>query len=170
MAGESAEIREAVRRLSGVHKDQVTLIECTVDSVDMTTRTCAATTVNGTSEMDIENIQIMPGVSDGFILKPKVGSTIFVAYSNRNLPFVQMFSEIDAVYLICDNVLVNDGSYGGLIKIVDLTGKLNSMVSQLQTELGKIAIGITAAGGSYTPGTISEFNKGDYENTKFTHG
>ena len=67
-------------------------------------------------------------------------------------------------------IKLNDGSYGGLIRIADLTAKNNNLVSQVQAELTKIATGIASAGGTYTPGTLSTFNQSDYENTNVKHG
>lgn len=167
---DEAAIRKAVQKLAGVSNNMAKIVAATVTSVDMVTRTCAVTTITGKSEIDISAVQIMPDVSDGFILVPAVGSLVYIAYSIKNLPFIQMFSEIDRVILICDNVQVNDGSYGGLIKIIDQTSKLNNLVNQLTAELVKIEAGIVAAGGTYTPGTLDQFNKTDYENTMFKHG
>lgn len=167
---DEATIKKAIQKLSGVTTDAARMVAATVVSVDINSRTCAVTTITGKSEIDILNVQLMPSVSDGFILVPTVGSMVYIGYSIRNLPFVHMFSGIDKVLLICNDVVVNDGSFGGLIKIIEQTSKLNNLVSQLTTELGKIATGIAAGGGSYTPGTLDQFNKSDYENTMFTHG
>jgi alanyl-tRNA synthetase len=168
--GAEADIRDAIQKLSGATNDHTRLVACTVVSVDMNSRTCTGTTITGTSEIDIDNIQIMPGVSDGFILIPAVGSMVYVAYSRRNLPFIAMFAEVDKVLLICDNVVVNDGSFGGLVKITELTSKLNNLVSKVQQELVKIQTAGVSVGMTYTPGTLDQFQKSDYENTKFKHG
>jgi hypothetical protein len=141
-----------------------------VNSVDIPNRQCAVTTITGKSEIDIPNVQLMAGTNDGFMLIPSVDSMVYVVYSRRNLPFVIMFSQIDSVFLICDNVVVNDGSYGGMVQIINLTSKLNNLVAQLQSQLTAIATGVAEGGGSYAPGTISQFNKSDYENTEFKHG
>lgn len=67
-------------------------------------------------------------------------------------------------------IQLNDGSYGGLTEINNLTAKLNNLVAQTQTELGKIMAAITALSGAYAMGTLSTFSTTDYENTDITHG
>ena len=100
-------------------------------------------------------------------------------YTKRFSPFICQFSEINKVLIITGDTIVeikdgkvtfNDGSYGGLVRVEDLTSKLNDMVRLINIELNKIRIGITAGGGSYSPTNLQNFNKSDYENDKIIQG
>ena len=78
-------------------------------------------------------------------------------------------------------VAINTGSNGGVIKIKELTDKLNKLVGEVDdlrskynehTHLGEAAGGLavtTAPTSSTKLSSITEFNKNDYENTKFKH-
>lgn len=178
-------IEEAIQKLSGTYlKDIVAIVQCTVNSVDKDALTCDCTPLSDVT--DIPGVQLSAEVSDGFVVFPAVGSTVYVALTTRNNAFLLIPSDLDSVEISIPNgtspetwttltlsnsgIQMNDGSYGGLIEIANLVTKLNNLVLQLQTQLSLIATGIAGAGGSYTPGTLSTFNKTDFENTLITHG
>lgn len=179
MAGDR-KISEALQTLAGVKDfDNVKLVKCEVISVDENKRTCNVTTTGGVVDFDINDVSLMASIDDGLLVIPTVGSDVNVCYNSKNIKFICQFSEINKVLIIIGDTTVevkdgsvkfNDGSFDGLIKISDLTSKLNDMVSKVNVELGKIQTGIIAGGGSYTPTSLSNFNKSDYENTKITHG
>lgn len=178
------EIEESIQKLAGTYqKDIVSLKLCTVTSVDKESRTCECTPISGNADTTIPKVRLMAEANDGFLVLPKAGSTVMVALSSRGYAYVFMYSDIDEVNItigeagnytsfdIKDGLQqFNDGSFGGMVKIVALTTKLNNLITQLTAQLGLIATGIAAGGGSYTPGTLSTFNKIDYENIKITHG
>lgn len=169
----------AVQKMAGVFKtDKSYYIVASVKSVE--DNTCTVTFVSGENESEVSGVLLQAEVCDGLLIKPKVGSNVLVCLSIYNPPYIAMFSDIDEFYLqVGDSALtitndgkikLNDGSFDGLIKISDLTTKLNNMVTAINVELGKIQAGIIAAGGSYTPTNLNDFNKSDYENTKVLHG
>jgi hypothetical protein len=162
MGQESTDIREAIRSLAG--SEDLSLFEsriCVVSNVNLTNRTCDCTPVNG----DAEFIDVLLSVNKdkGFVLIPSNGSMVAVTQLNESDAFISMVSEIDGMLLNGDNA-------GGLIKIVDLTTKLNLFVSQTQAQLALISTAIAGVGGAYTPGTLSTFNKTNYENLIVKHG
>lgn len=173
-------IKEAVMHLAGTHgKDEMSLVVCEVVSVNEAARTCDVVTITGRSEYSIDDVCLMATVDDGILIIPVVNSTVLVIHNKRDVKFIAQFSEIEKVLIITGNttleikdgsIKLNDGSYNGLVRVDDLTTKLNNMVTAINIELGKIQTGIAAAGGSYAPATLNQFNKSDYENTKITHG
>lgn len=179
MAGDR-KINEAVQTLAGVNNfDNVKLVKCEVISVDENKRTCNVTTSGGVADFDINDVSLMASIDDGLLVIPAVGSDAIVCYNSKNVKYICQFSEINKVLIIIGDttaevkdgsIKFNDGSFDGLVKISDLTSKLNDMVTKINVELGKIQTGIIAGGGSYTPTSLSNFNKSDYENTKITHG
>ncbi len=164
MKSKQRSIEIAVQKLAGTYlKDIVSILSCTVDSVDADNRVCDCTPIGGDATTSIPGVQLCAENNNGLVVFPKVGSTVIVAQSIRNNTFVMMFSDVDAIQFM-------DGTFGGLVKIIDLTTKLNNLKTEVQAELVKIQTAITALGGAYVPGTLSAFSKADYENTLVKHG
>jgi hypothetical protein len=202
------QIIESIQRMAGtLLKDNVSVFAATVDSVNEEKRTCTVTSVTGQGAMTVENVQLMASVDDGFLLIPVVDSNVIVAYSTYNKPFIALFSGIEKVLLVAgennasiqvdaDGLLfeiadtkikisdgeikLNDGSMGGLVKVIQLTQKLNNLenkVNQLITAYNShVHTGVTTGPGSsaITPstvsGTLTPTNRGDIENEKIVHG
>lgn len=180
------ELRLAIEKLAGTHlKDVVSMLVCTVDSVDKDNQTCDCSPISGDAATSLPGVLLMAENDDGLVVFPAVDSTVVVALSTRNDAYVFMYSEIDELLITISNgegakatkynikagsQQFNDGSFGGLVKITQLTTKLNNLITQLKAQLDLIATGIAAGGGSYSPGTLSQFSKTDYENDKIKHG
>jgi hypothetical protein len=137
-------IEEAVRKLAGTQfRDNVTVVQATVVSYDIPSRTCYCTPISGEAVTDLPNVQLMAEVDDGILLLPTVGSTVFVVYSTHHAPFIALFSEVDQIILISGGAQIkisntglvqfNDGTYGGLIQIAQLITKLNNLEKDLNT-------------------------------------
>jgi hypothetical protein len=186
----SRAIQEAVQKLAGVQlRDEVYLVQCTVDSVDISKRSCTCTSVTGDAIGEIPDVQLMAAVDDGFLLVPAVGSTVFVTYSKRHSPVILLFSQLDQVLLVTGDSTVtlkngllqfNDGSYGGLIKINDLVSKINNLENLLNDLVSKYNThthtGVSTGGGTSGPTATQEASSltptktSDIENSLITHG
>lgn len=184
------DIQEAVQKLAGTHlRDNIELVQCTVASVDLSTRTCDCTPISGVAVTDIPNVQLMAEVDDGFLIIPTVGSTVFVLHSTRHAPYIELFSQIDGVMVIVGNVqlVINgsgiqlgDGSFGGLIQIQQLVEKLNNLENAVTSHIAKFNThthaGVQAgAGTTATPIPTDDQNltltlQSDLENPLITHG
>lgn len=151
-------LRDSLRMIAKTD-DEVYSVVCTVSNV--TNESCDCTPVNG--DADFIGVRLQASVSTGIIIKPKDGSIVIVTMINKTTGYVAMFSEVDSIVLNGDN-------YDGLVRVNDLTTKLNQLITQLTTQLGLIATGIATGGGSYTPGTLSTFSATDYKNTTIKHG
>lgn len=166
-------IQEAVLHLSGnKNTDTVSIVECTVDSVSVSARTCDCTTLDG---IKISGVRLMSTVDDGVLIIPAVGSDLIVGYTKKIVPFVCQFSSVDKVLVITGDTTIeikdglvkfNDGSFDGLVKIKDLVTKLNNIETKLNT--------IIAWGAMVTPPLFTSpminTQKSDIENTLITHG
>jgi hypothetical protein len=202
------QIIESLQRITGtLLKDNVSIFSGIVDSVSEEKRTCTVTSINGQGAMTVENVQLMASVNDGFLLVPAIDSVVIVGYSTFNKPFICLFSNIEKVLLVAgennasiqvdaDGLLfeiaetkiqisdgeikLNDGSMGGLVKVIELTQKLNNLenkVNQLITSFNShVHTGVTTGAGSsaITPtpvsGTLVVTNRGDIENNKILQG
>lgn len=184
-------IIEAIRHIAGTHlEDKVYLVAATVDSVDIPSRTCNVTTISGKESTAIEGVRLMASVDDGFFLVPTIGSTIFLTYSNYNVPYVCQFSSLDSITLVSGSsqvsvvdgkIMLNDGSLGGLVEVEKLTAKLNALenlVNDLVTKFNSHTHILSLSSGSGTaaptaapePTTLTPTERADIENTKIIHG
>ena len=184
------EIIEAIQKITGTQlNDPVGLVPCTVNSVDLAARTCDCTAIGGETANDIPDVELMAEVDDGFLLVPAVGSTVIVTYSKANVPFVSLFSAIDQVVIITGNsqviiqnglIQLNDGSYGGLVQVINLVQKLNNLENLVNDLVAKFNMhvhpGVQSGAGSTGPtvsletGTLTPTEQADIENTEVTHG
>ncbi|MCA6489093.1 MAG: hypothetical protein IM569_13555 [Chitinophagaceae bacterium] len=202
------QIIEAVQRMTKTQlSDNVKILSATVDSVSESKRTCVVTSVSSQGSVTIENVQLMASIDDGILLVPSIDSTVIIAYSTFNQPFIALFSGIEKVLLVAGEnnasiqvdtegllleiaqtkvlisdgeIKLNDGAMGGLVKVIQLTQKLNNLenkVNQLITAYNShVHTGVTTGPGSSatTPtqvtGSLTPTQRADIENEKIVHG
>lgn len=104
---------------------------------------------------------------DGELLVvPKVGSAVIVGSLSGDLKELAVLS-VDAA----ETVTVNGGTLGGLIKIEELTAKLNALVEAFNKHTHTVAV--SHPGGTFTTAKTAEqakkFFRGDYEDETVTH-
>lgn len=155
-----------------------------VTKVDESKFTCNVMPLDNDAELF--KVRLKPtidNVKKGIIAIPAVDSYVIIGFlkNKDTAPFVIWSSNFEKYYMVGEGgntlefkddgtILINGDTYGGLIKIDNQVTKLNQLVTELQAQLVLIAAGISAGGGSYSPGTLSQFNKTDFENTKIKHG
>ena len=186
-------IIEAIRKMAGDHKnDVVTYVNAEVVSVDLSSRTCVCSAIDGHTAYDLPNVQLMPIIEDGMLIEPTVGSAVKVIFSQNIEPFICQYSEIENITLTArTKIQLNDGIFGGLIKIDNLIEKMNNLETDLNNLKGTLNI-IVASVNALPPstpvlstilagilsGTLSTYSsnlftptlKVDLENTRITHG
>lgn len=119
--GDKAAIIQAIQQITKTRlTDKVYIAACSVDSVDPLARTCNCTAIDGKTQAEFTDVQLMAEVDDGELKLPTVGSTVIIAYSEYVLSFVLLYSEID-------QIIYFGGDLGGLVKVIDLTTKLNNL-------------------------------------------
>lgn len=98
---------------------------CKVISVDLPTNTCYCEPINGDSE--IQNVKLttnITGAGVGFLLIPKINSLVVVTFLDNSSAYVSMVAEVDEVN-------INGKTLGGLVKVIDLTTKLNNLENKV---------------------------------------
>ena len=98
---------------------------CKVISVDLPTNTCYCEPINGDSE--IQNVKLttnITGAGVGFLLIPKINSLVVVSFLDNSSAQVSMVAEVDEVN-------INGKTLGGLVKVIDLTTKLNNLENKV---------------------------------------
>ena len=184
------EIIEAIRALAGVQfYAEVYLFDAEVTAVDEAARTCDVKTLGGDTPLEIPDVRLMAEVEDGTLILPAVGSIVIVTYNKNLKPFVSQFSEVKKIVWTVGNssldvtddkkFVFNEGNNHGLVKVQELTDKLNTIEQDLNT-LKSVFSGWTpvtndggaalkGAAGTWYGQTITETQQSDIENTDIKH-
>ena len=165
-------IQESIQILSGTHlADKLYYLDCEVKSVDESKRTCVVIALSGKVGSEF-TARLMASVDDGFLIIPVVGSTVVVSSSDFNTASIVQYSEVEKIVL-------RGGDLGGLVKVINLTSKLNNLENKLNSLVLKYNThthNVTAVGSPTGPGLQPETGqltptvRSDIENTKITQG
>lgn len=115
----SDKISELIQQLGGTkNDDNVQLLVAQVNAADPGNRLCNVTTITGTRITFDAKLQAE--IADGLLVVPKKGSTVIILKSKKILPFVVFYSDVESYSL-------NGDEFGGLVKVQELTQKLNAL-------------------------------------------
>ena len=113
----SKDLIDALRSITKQNNDGFSKV-CTVDSVDLTNLTCYCVPING--DADIQEVRLMANIDNGFLLIPEIDSVVVVSFLSDSSAYVSMVSKVSEIQL-------NGTNYGGLIRVAELTTKLNNL-------------------------------------------
>lgn len=165
-----AEIRRRLQEMAGLAAPDVSIIY-RVQSVNE--EDCTCTLVDDTGQ-ELFGVRLRPvtGKNKSLVQIPREGSFVLaVRIESTEEWMVVACDEVERVHLIVgnselviteDDILINGGRLGGLVKISELTAKLNELVQIYNSHTH-------AGNGVPTTMLASPFNKGDYENVKVKH-
>ena len=188
-----SDLRNIIRQLAQPDGETVALV-CTVDEVDKTARTIDCTPINEGAPLLGVNLQANQEADYGFCLFPEKGSFVVVGFVADGAAGVVLLTEkIESAEIVIgdglriktekmsadinrENIIFNGGDLGGLIKVEDLTKRLNLIendINKLKTAMsgwtpapqdGGAALKTAAA--SWYGAQLTTTKRGDYENTK----
>ena len=200
-------IAEAIRRMAQGGRQTVSLI-CTVDAVDKDARTVDCTPLDEGAPLLGVNLQANQESKFGLVVYPRVGSYVVVGFvADGSAGIVLMTDDIESLEVVVsdktsrvvideervridvdketsaeltkDGVVFNGGSLGGLIKVEDLTSKINELIDAFNNHTHVLPTAAVAVAGSPSaqsnpapitvPAITSKHTKvkrGDYENEK----
>lgn len=164
----SDSIRQAIQQLAGTHLvDKPHMAIAQVVSVNLDACTCTVEQVTGQTSAERKTVSLMADVGDGWLLAPAVGSTVIIAWSDRNLPYVAMFSDLQDVYLdAAGKITMNQGTDGGLVKVRDLVTRMNSIENSFNLLNAKVnGLAPTPVIPNLSLTTVTQI-----ENPNITHG
>lgn len=127
-------------------------------------------------DAELSEIRLRASLTDNdrnILVVPKVGTSVVLGCisGDYNNMVVLQIDEIDSI-------TINGGELGGLIKIKELTDKLNALVDQFNNHTHTLPPGavVTPAGPNANPITVpaitskaNNFNAEDYEDELITH-
>lgn len=173
-------IGELLRMIVDDPTKEIYSIICEVTELNETERTVDVAPLNGDAEIFGVRLQSAISLNNGFVIFPKIGSVVIVTFLNKLTGYVSTFSEIDKIYIDSENeIIFNDGSNDGIVKISPLVNKLNA----IENDLNKIKSlfstwnPIPNDGGAALKGLVSSWSsnqisptqKTDIENDKIKH-
>jgi len=173
-------------------KEQVNVfypLFCTVDSVDINKKSCDVTPING--DAPILGVKLMaesdPG--KGMFLIPKEGSAVIVNMLDKDNACVVMYSELEKIVVETGDqkiemqngsIVFNGGNFNGLVKVLELTQKLNAIESDINTLKNVFTTwvpvpndggaALKTAATAWSISTLTPTTQTDIENQKIKHG
>lgn len=163
-----SELRDAIQQLAGTQlDDRVETAMAEVVSVDLDNATCVCQLIGGKTTAEQKTVSLLPENDDGLLLIPAIGSTVIVSWTKRMLPYIAMFSELSDVFLDASGtIVINQGAFGGLVKVQDLVTRLNNIENAFNALNAKVnGLAPTPVIPNLTPTVRSNI-----ENTNVTHG
>ena len=167
-----ADLTRTIQELAGTrNQDDIQLLQCNVNSVDLSNRTANVTTITGTANLTFDAL-LTAGISEGLVITPEIDSMVYVLISKYTLPFIVTYSDI----LQFD---IMGGEFGGLVKVIELTQKLNNLenkVNDLIAKFGTHTHGVIATGSPTSPtttpvvGSLTITQRLEIENINVKHG
>ena len=111
---------------------------------------------------------------------PKINSHCLVCFRDGNIgrPQILFVDQLLKKLVKCDSFVFNDGELGGLVKVIELTEKLNNienLVNDLITKYNAHTHNVTAVGSPTGPSLVQETQtltptqQSEIEDTKITH-
>ena len=118
---------------------------------------------------DVRLCSVDDGNSNNLVIRPKDNSQVLVMDMSegqmRDLTVIKV-SEVESI-------TINGGKVGGLIKIVELTNKLNTLINTFNSHTHQVSTTGSASAqsglASPTTTTMQSLNKNDYEDEKIRH-
>lgn len=183
-------IRETIQQMAGTFgQDVVRLNVGVVKSVDEDKSTCVVLIKGTNQSVEVPNVNLQVGVCDGLQIIPAVDSDVLLITSTFNQSYIIQYSDVDKYYLqVGDSELtinndgtmqLNDGSYNGLVKVAELTQKLNDIEYLVNEFIGIynahthtiVPIGVDTDPPSVPEtNTLTPTQQEDIENPDITHG
>lgn len=164
-------IKKLIKELSKTNDEKYCVV-CTVDSIDETALTAYCLPIDE-SRADLPDVRLVADTSKiGFVRFPKVGSIVIVSFLTNEAGYISDCNDVDKIYL-------NGSNYDGIVKVEELTTKLNNLENLINTHLLAYNIhthaGVTVGSGATgitTPDTqtLTPTIKTDILNPLIKHG
>lgn len=198
MSDEIRKIVTSVGKLAGTFKsDLVTMMWGTVKSVDEKKATCNVVISN---DVEVPDVTLQTAICDGWLLVPSVDSDVVLLKSvNGPNALIIQTSDLDKIIMQVGDagftiwnktqnggqiMQLNDGSFGGLLKLIDpdntnagvlarlniLEKKVNDIILFESTHTHPVAGAVANASTNPAPQQLTETQRADIENKLITHG
>jgi len=173
-------IGELIKEIVKDNNAEMYSVVCEVISVNETDRAIVARPLNGNADIQSARLQASLGLDSGFVCVPKIGSSVIITFMNQFTGFVSLCSEIDYIKIDTDELIFNEGGNNGLVKVSELTDKINRLENKLNDLITKYNVHTHVASSFGAPTTPTPTpsqeviiapltTQNDLENTKIKH-
>lgn len=171
-----------------LRKEELYLKIGTASDIDLLDHTFTFNPVDETAPVEKCQLQAkLSGAPGSALIVPADGSLVLVGFTSPTTGILLQADQADQILLETDNqirivssqVMIKDGSFGGLIKINELTDQLQDLrnfVQDLRDEFaGHTHAGVTPGSGSTAPAVSTlppapQIVQAEYENENVVHG
>lgn len=119
-------------------------------------------------DMEIEEVRLNCSTTEneGVVIVPKQDSMVLITSIDGRYWFVSQCSEVENITIdVKDKIVFNGGHNKGLVKIEELTKKLNELVTTFNEHTHPVPNGTSGV----TTQQAKPFDQSKYENTNITH-
>lgn len=153
-------------------------------SIDEETETCVVKPLD--SEAEIYGVRLRGITEDkgkGFLIIPKINSTVILGMIDSNNAFVSDYSDIEKFFIhteegqkieVKDKIKFNNGDLGGMVKVITLTQKLNNLENKLNEIIQLLKTHTHASNGAISLelqslSNVIQTNRSEIENENIIH-
>jgi hypothetical protein len=139
---------------------------CHVTEVTPAEQICSVKTLD--TDTELIEVRLMAGSGKGFLCIPAVGSAVIVGSISANEHLVLMYSGLQSIQML-------DGTFGGVVKVEDLTSQMNKIEDKVNDLIDWLATHSHPGNGAapttpFAGGTLDSTTRNQLENTEVTHG
>ena len=200
-------IQDAIRQLAQGGRQTVSLV-CTVDAVDKDARTVDCTPLDEGAPLLGVNLQANQGSKFGIVVFPRVGSYVVVGFvADGSAGVVLLTDDVESVEVVIsestarieadeegvhvrmgddtsaeltgEGVILNGGSFGGMVKAEQLAQRINAIEKDINTLKNVFSAWVTTpndggaalklAAAAWAGSLLTLTQRSDYENGKVKH-
>ena len=196
-------IQDAIRQLAQGGRQTASLV-CTVDAVDKDARTVDCTPLDEGAPLLGVNLQANQGSKFGIVAFPRVGSYVVVGFvADGSAGVVLLTDDVESVEVVIsestarieaaeegmgddtsaeltgEGVILNGGSFGGMVKAEQLAQRINAIEKDINTLKNVFSAWVTTpndggaalklAAAAWAGSLLTLTQRSDYENGKVKH-
>lgn len=170
--GKESDIAKKLHDMAAGFGPDVSIL-ATVKDVDTNECTCTLVDEDG---QDFPEVRLRPitGVNKSILMIPSIGSYVLAVRIEGDDDFmIVACDQIDSIEVLSgqtkieigDDIKINGGALGGLVKIQELTDKINALIQIFNTHTHPVPNGVS----SVTATKMQSLNVADYEDSKIKH-
>lgn len=128
---------------------------------------CKVSRVRDGMVIDKVRLNAITTSDKGVVVVPKTGTYVLVSQTGENSWFVSQCGEAERITIDAGTeIVINGGSFGGLIKIEDLVGAINRLVEVFNSHTHTVVEAVAKS----PELQMQRLNRNDIENTHIKHG
>lgn len=128
---------------------------------------CKVSRVRDGMVIDRVRLNAISTADKGIVVTPKTGTYVLVSRLGEVNWFVTLCGEVEKISIDAEtDIVINGGSFGGLIRIEDLVGAINRLVEVFNSHTHTVVEAVAKS----PELQMQRLNRNDIENTHIKHG